>query len=64
MHKYLQLHSFLVVVVNLQADAAVFIVRDSQRDYTQDLHVLQPTIPSTGQRYLLLYLQMYTDVQE
>lgn len=64
MLNYLQLHSFLVIVVNLQADAAVFLIRDSQDDHSQDLHVLQPAIPSAGQRYLLLYLQMYAEPQE
>lgn len=64
MQNYLQLHSFLVVIVNLQADTAIFFIWDSQCDHTQDLHALQPTIPSTGQRYLLLYLQMYTEPQE
>lgn len=64
LRNYLQLHSSLVIVDDVQADAAIFVIRDSECDYSQELHVLQTTIPSTGQRYLLLYLQMYTAPQE
>lgn len=37
---YLQLHSFVVIVADDEADASVLFICDSQCHHTQNLHVL------------------------
>ncbi len=37
---YLQLQSFVVIVVDNKADASVLVICDSERHHAQHLHVL------------------------
>lgn len=57
----LQLQSFVVVVVDDEADASVLVVRDPERHHAQHLHVLEAAVAAAGQRDLLLYAQVYAE---
>lgn len=60
---HLLLGSFLIIVVDEYTNATIFLIRDFQSDHAQNFHILQSTIPATGERDFLLHSQMYTNTQ-
>lgn len=58
---HLKLQPLVVIVVDDEADAAAFLVRDPERHHAQHLHVLQATITAAAQRDLVFHAQMYAE---